>query len=246
MTLIYNTPVPMGKYMVTYLGDSAEPKNNKVYFKIKFVETDSVTNDVKDDFMITPNAFMIKSETGSNLSSNPGAKHYLTNDIFVYITSWMSPENAKKDTSAYKYTRVAKGDTVFYSNGYILVDELVRANKNDNKDLPLVDSAWLSKLKIVSSQGGEFKSNPGFFVQKGFGFSKADTIMEQTLVLNLEKRGSDDVYLGVKESPSVMRYITLKAFRFPLINLLWLGTIIMVVGFMISMYYRLKSKLYAI
>jgi len=70
--------------------------------------------------------------------------------------------------------------------------------------------------------------------------------MEQTLVLNLEKRGSDDVYLGVKESPSVMRYITLKAFRFPLINLLWLGTIIMVVGFMISMYFRLKSKLYAI
>jgi cytochrome c-type biogenesis protein CcmF len=70
--------------------------------------------------------------------------------------------------------------------------------------------------------------------------------MEQSLVLNLEKRGKDDVYLGVKESASVMRYITLKAFRFPLINLLWLGTVIMVIGFMISMYYRLKSKLYAI
>jgi cytochrome c-type biogenesis protein CcmF len=246
MTLIYNTPIPMGKYTVTYLGDSSEPKNDKVYFKIKFMETDTVTNEVKDQFMITPSAFMIKSESGSNLSSNPGAQHYLTNDIFVYITSWMSPENAKKDTSNYKYTKVSKGDTVFYSNGYILVDDLVAANKNDNKDLPLVDSAWLSKLKVVSSKGGEFKSNPGYFVQQGFGFSKADTIMEQTLVLNLEKRGKSDVYLGVKETGTVMRYITLKAFRFPWINLLWLGTVIMVVGFMISMYYRLKSKLYAI
>jgi cytochrome c-type biogenesis protein CcmF len=246
MTLIYNTPIPMGKYMVTYLGDSAEPKNNKVYFKINFIETDTVTNEVKDQFTITPNAFMIKSETGSNLSSNPGAKHYLTSDVFVYITSWMSPENAKKDTSEFKYTRVSQGDTVFYSNGYVLVEDLVRANKNDNKDLPLVDSAWLSKLNVVSSQGVGFKSTPGYFVQKGFGFSKADTVMEQSLVLNLEKRGKDDVYLGVKESASVMRYITLKAFRFPLINLLWLGTVIMVIGFMISMYFRLKSKLYAI
>jgi cytochrome c-type biogenesis protein CcmF len=70
--------------------------------------------------------------------------------------------------------------------------------------------------------------------------------MEQNLVLTLNKQSSGAVELGVKESNAVMRYITLKAYRFPWINLLWLGTIIMVIGFMISMYFRLKSKLYAV
>jgi cytochrome c-type biogenesis protein CcmF len=31
-----------------------------------------------------------------------------------------------------------------------------------------------------------------------------------------------------------MKYVTLKAFQFPFINILWLGTIIMVTGFMMS------------
>jgi cytochrome c-type biogenesis protein CcmF len=44
----------------------------------------------------------------------------------------------------------------------------------------------------------------------------------------------------------MMRYITLKAYRFPWINLVWLGTVVMVIGFMISMYFRIKSKLYAV
>jgi cytochrome c-type biogenesis protein CcmF len=50
----------------------------------------------------------------------------------------------------------------------------------------------------------------------------------------------DKMELGIKESGAVMRYITLKAFRFPYINVLWVGTILMVIGFLISMYRRFR------
>jgi cytochrome c-type biogenesis protein CcmF len=49
--------------------------------------------------------------------------------------------------------------------------------------------------------------------------------------------------LGVKESDAVMRYITLKAYKFPMINILWVGTIIMFLGFMLSVVYRVRKKL---
>jgi cytochrome c-type biogenesis protein CcmF len=39
-----------------------------------------------------------------------------------------------------------------------------------------------------------------------------------------------------------MRYITLKAYKFPYINVLWLGTIVMVIGFLMSMFYRVRRK----
>lgn len=245
ITLIHNIPTPMGKYMVTYLGDSTEDKNNKVYFKIRFMNMDTSDNSITEQFDVTPNAFLMKSEEGTQLSSNPGARHYLSNDVFVYITSWLNPDNIK-DTARFNYSAVQTGDTVFYSNGFVVVDRVLSANKNENRDLPVVDSAWLSELTIYSKEGKKFNATPAYFVKSGTYSAKTDTIMEQNLVLALQKNSVGRVELGIKESNAVMRYITMKAYRFPWINLLWLGTIIMVVGFMISMYFRVKSKLYAI
>jgi cytochrome c-type biogenesis protein CcmF len=244
VTLLYNTPVKMGKYVVTYLGDSTVEKNNKVFFKIRFIEVDPKDNEtIVDAFNITPNAFLVKSGESSQLSSNPGSKHYLSNDVFVYITSWLNPDNIK-DTASFRYTNVQAGDTVFYSNGFAVVNKLMAANKNDNKDLPMVDSAWVSDVAIFSKEGVQFNANPAYLKKDGIISTKIDTIMEQHLVVGLQRDANGIVQLGLKESNAVVRYITLKAFRFPWINLLWLGTVVMVVGFMISMYFRIKSKLY--
>jgi cytochrome c-type biogenesis protein CcmF len=244
VTLLYNTPVKMGKYVVTYLGDSTEEKNSKVYFKIRFIEVDPKDDEtIVDAFNITPNAFLVKSGENSQLSSNPGAKHYLSSDVFVYITSWLNPDNLK-DTANFRYTDVKAGDTVFYSNGFAVVNKLLAANKNDNKDLPMVDSAWVSDVTIFSKEGIQFSANPAYMKKDGIATTKIDTIMEQHLVVGLQRAENGNVQLGLKESNAVVRYITLKAFRFPWINLLWLGTIIMVAGFMISMWFRLKNKLY--
>jgi cytochrome c-type biogenesis protein CcmF len=133
---------------------------------------------------------------------------------------------------------------VFYSNGFAVVNKLLAANKNDNKDLPMVDSAWVSDVTVYSKEGIEFKANPAYMTKDGIASTKIDTIMEQHLVVGLQRNAEGKVQLGLKESNAVVRYITLKAFRFPWINLLWLGTIIMVAGFMISMWFRMKSKLY--
>ena len=244
VTLLYNTPVKMGKYVVTYLGDSTEEKNNKVYFKIRFIEVDPKDDEtIVDAFNITPNAFLVKSGENSQLSSNPGSKHYLSSDVFVYITSWLNPDNLK-DTASFRYTDVKAGDTVFYSNGFAVVNKLLAANKNDNKDLPMVDSAWVSDITVFSKEGIQFNATPAIMKKDGIASTKVDTIMEQHLVVGLQRAANGKVQLGLKESNAVVRYITLKAFRFPWINLLWLGTIIMVAGFMISMWYRMKNKLY--
>jgi len=179
------------------------------------------------------------------LSSNPGARHYLSNDVFVYITSWLNPDNIK-DTASFRYAKISEGDTVYYSNGFVIVDRLVSANKNDNKDLPLVDSAWISELTVFSKEGRKSNATPAYFIKSDMPTIKTDTIMDQGLVLSLQKKPSGAVELGIKESDAAKRYITMKAYRFPWINILWLGVIIMVAGFMISMWFRLKSKMYKV
>jgi cytochrome c-type biogenesis protein CcmF len=245
VTLIYGVPTPMGNYTVTYLGDSTETKNNKVFFKINFKRIDTLNDRKTETFDVTPNAFLMKSEEGTQLSSNPGAKHYLTSDVFVYITSWLNPDNIK-DTASFRNVPIASGDTVYYSNGFLVVDKVMTANKKDNPALPLVDSAWLSEITVVSKEGIKTPVTPAFFIKDGQSTFKTDTIMQQNLIIGLQRNPNGQVQLALKESSAVMRYITLKAYRFPWINLLWLGTVIMFFGFMISMYQRLKSRLYVV
>jgi cytochrome c-type biogenesis protein CcmF len=239
VTLIQGVPTPMGKYVVTYEADSSVKKNDRVYFKINFTAKDTLSGSVKESFNIYPNAFLVKAEEGMNLSSNPGASHYITNDIFVYITSWLNPDRIQ-DTSSFRNYWVKKGDTVFYSNGFVVVDNIIMANRNDNKDLPVVDSAWLSDLKVFSKDGRSYVSQPAYFVKDSQPSVKLDTVVTQNLILNINRVSGDKIELGLKESNSVLRYITMKAFKFPYINVLWLGTIIMFFGFLISMYRRFR------
>ena len=238
VTLIHTVPTKMGKYTVTYEGDSNVSKNDRVFFRIHFKSNDTASGKPAEEFYVHPNAFLVKGEEGMNLSSNPGSKHYLGHDVFVYITSWLNPDNIK-DTASFSKRWVAKGDTVFYSKGFIVVGDIITANKYDNKDLPVVDSAWLSNLVVYSNDGRSYTSQPAYFIKDNLPSVKTDTVFTQNLILNVNKVDGKRIELGLKESDAVMRYITLKAYQFPYINVLWLGIIIMVIGFMISMVRRL-------
>jgi cytochrome c-type biogenesis protein CcmF len=48
--------------------------------------------------------------------------------------------------------------------------------------------------------------------------------------------------IGVKESGAITDLITLKVYEFPLINVLWLGVVVMVTGFGMAIRQRLLMK----
>ena len=50
--------------------------------------------------------------------------------------------------------------------------------------------------------------------------------------------------LGVKESGAITDLITLKVYEFPLINVLWIGVVVMVTGFVMAIRQRLIQKSY--
>jgi cytochrome c-type biogenesis protein CcmF len=71
--------------------------------------------------------------------------------------------------------------------------------------------------------------------------SKPDTIIAESLVFQLQGINADrSVEVGVKETESVLEYVTIKAYKFPMINVLWLGIIITAIGILISMFRRIS------
>ena len=74
--------------------------------------------------------------------------------------------------------------------------------------------------------------------------SNLDTIKAQNLVLSFNKvidQQKGTLEIGVKESAALTNLITLKAYEFPFINILWLGVIVMTFGFGLATWSRLSK-----
>jgi cytochrome c-type biogenesis protein CcmF len=78
--------------------------------------------------------------------------------------------------------------------------------------------------------------------KSGNYLTSPDTLTAENLVVQLQKVSGNIAELGIKESNTIMQYLTLKAYKFPFINLVWLGTLIMVTGFFIAMFRRIQTN----
>ena len=235
LTLVKGIPTKMGDYTVTYAKDSTHPKKPLWFYHLKFDRADG-----KESFVLTPNAFVnYKGNTG--LMANPDAKHYLTHDIFTYITSLPDPEK-NKDTSAFKKHDIKVGDTVFYSKGFAILENLESVKSIPNIQFGVNDSASVATLKVYAQTSSTYTIRPTLINISGGTFAQPDTLIQESLILQLQKVDGGVAQLGIKESDAILQYVTLKAYKFPYINVLWLGTIIMVIGFLMSMARRMETK----
>ncbi len=231
LTLVQGMPVNMGKYELTYIKDSAHPKKVQSYYKILFKAKDG-----KEKFILEPNSFI----NPNGLNSNPSFHRYWSHDIFTYITSISNPDKTK-DTASFKPNRLRPGDSLFYSSGFMILQDV-----KEKKDIP--DSLfgkdgklYEAPVKIFSKTGSIYTVTPRLAVAKGEQMAIADTIHSESLVLQLQQVNPDNtIELGVKESGAVMKYITIKAYKFPFINILWLGVAITAIGILMSMVQRIR------
>ena len=72
-----------------------------------------------------------------------------------------------------------------------------------------------------------------------------DTVLSQSLILKFNKvidQKTGKLEIGVKETGNITDLLTLKVYEFPMINMLWLGILVMVVGFVLSIIQRVKIK----
>ena len=244
LTLVKDMSFGMQGYKVTYLGDSAGgPKDSKRYFHLRFTRTDPGTDQLKEDFAIYPDAFVNpKGEQGGGLLANPDAKHYWNRDIFVYLTSLPNPDNTE-DTSTFRQHSLKPGDTLFYGSGLMILNHVIHGTDGrEGITTDANDSVFTADITVFAKDSTMHKARPVLVVKNGRMENFPDTVMSQSLILNFQGATAKGITLGVRESTSVLDFITIKAYEFPFIGVLWLGVAVMVAGFLISMVRRVKER----
>jgi cytochrome c-type biogenesis protein CcmF len=234
LTLVKGVRTDMGKYWVTYLSEEKHPKKELWYYNILFEKKDG-----SEKFTLRPNAF-VNYKGNESLMANPSSRHYLDHDVFTYITALPDPSK-NKDTASFTNRIMSLNDTLFYSKGFFVLERLISKDSIPTGGFDPGDIATVATVKVFSNNGPSYTSELLFVNKKGNTFSYADTVTSESLVFRINKPIDDSkVELAIKESNAVMEYLTLKAYMFPFINLLWAGVVIMVVGMIISMVRRIS------
>ncbi|WP_205511114.1 cytochrome c biogenesis protein CcsA [Longitalea arenae] len=234
LTLFRDVKTDMGKYWATYVRDSVNENGNITYFQV-----DMERKDGKDKFTLYPN--LIKNTKGQEgMSNNPDSRHYWNKDIFSYVNHASSLEEAS-DTAQFKNHVVKTGDTVYYSEGFMILDS-VTVNPNDEKHkFTSRDTAIMANLTVITKEQQKLTAKPVFYVRNNGAQYVLDTVHSEGLAIGLT-RIADDKHLeiSVKESSRLTPFLALKVLQFPFINLVWLGVILMIAGFVISIVRRIK------
>ena len=234
LTLVKGFPMKMGKYDVTYITDSAHPKKQQWYFKIHFKSRED-----KEEFTLFPNAF-INYKGNEGLMANPDSRHYWDHDVFTYVSALPDPGKNTDTTSFRSQGWKQEGDSIFYSRGFIILEKLATGN---NLPVPAVqpgDKGTIASLRVHSSRGNSYPSQLLFLEQDGGTSSQPDTVMAESLVLRIDSVQGNRADISIRESGSVLKYVTLKAYKFPFIRILWAGIIITAIGILISMVRRIQ------
>ena len=237
ITLIKSLETDMGRYHTTYINsDSTDASGNIIYFKINFNEKSK-----REKFVLYPN--LIRNTKGQEgYSHNPDSRHYWNKDIFSYI-NYADNMDRDADTAQYRSYGMSALDTVFYSNGFIILNSVVHNPVNEKYRFTPGDTALMADVKVVSKEGYTYAAKPVFYVENNQGKYIVDTVYAQNLAIGFSKvLDNKKIELQIKESNKLVPFVALKVYEFPFIGVLWMGTIIMITGFVMSITRRTRMN----
>ncbi|OYU96476.1 MAG: cytochrome C biogenesis protein [Bacteroidetes bacterium B1(2017)] len=228
-------PAKMGDYIITYVKDSQQWVNT--YYQVNYKKLNKLDS-VEYEFNLYPNG-QINPKFG--LVANPDTKHYWGHDVFTYVSSVPSEKAGAKFINEKTHT-VGIGDTLYTNNGIAILQGInsnTDASKIDTKNFQVLLGA---ELKVYTLDK-VYDAVPLYGVQNNTATSYEALVDEAKLKFRFAGVDPDTRKITIisSEKDTSGDFIIMKAIVFPMINFVWAGTIIMIVGFFLSILKRMRE-----
>jgi cytochrome c-type biogenesis protein CcmF len=236
--------LPMGKYLVTYVGKRIVGIN--IYYDVDYFTKDK-TGKLNKEFTLSP---LVQTNPKMGNIAEPDTRHFLTFDVYTHVTyADLESLKEKREATADDYTAakiytLKKGDTIFSSNAIIIYDSLSTNFDRTPYHLDAKDIAVKAHIRVLDIKK-TYEAEPLYIIHNNavqpIG-SKIDELGLQFMFAKIDpEKGNIQISLQEKKS-NVRDFIVMQAMIFPCINILWLGCIIMAIGTLLSIWERVKRK----
>jgi cytochrome c-type biogenesis protein CcmF len=210
--------------------DTIEILGVNTYYEIELRKGEKI-------YTLYPRA-QINPQMGGLLAS-PDIHRTLTEDIYTHVSSVMSPDE-EKEWSKMEESTLTQGQE-FYANDYVTVLESVeRILEVDGFELGDQDIAVKAKIK-VSGEHDEYYAAPVFLIRDKMVGRIPDEINDLGLKFTLLNIHPETNAFSIGVNTRQKDWVVIKALEKPYINFLWIGTLILMVGFVIAMTRRIRE-----
>ncbi|MCR9153810.1 MAG: cytochrome c biogenesis protein CcsA [Bacteroidetes bacterium] len=231
--------IEMGRYQAVFEG--MDTIRDKQFYEVSYFNS---IGDAEPEFSLKP--FLQMSEQ-MGPTPNPDTKHFWDRDIYTHVTysSYLEPVSPDGFVNEAE-VKLNKGDTAIYRNHFVILDSLSVNALFDEETQELKAAKLTSHLRVVNVLGEEFPITPAYIIENEMKDHR-DTILD----VQRMKFRFDDVELETKkivlkawteQEEGVKPFIVQKAIIFPMINILWIGCILMVIGSFIAVWQRILKS----
>ncbi|MEO1054487.1 MAG: cytochrome c biogenesis protein CcsA [Bacteroidota bacterium] len=209
-------------------GDTIKIFPENTYYEVEYY------NENERPFSLFPRA-QVNPEMGGLLAS-PDIRRKLTKDLYTHVSSIPNPEE-EIEWSEMEELTVSPKDTFFVNDYVAVVEDLIRIYDMEGVDLNETDVAVKAKIRILG-ETDNYVSEPYFLIVDGKPGVIHDDILDlgiRLTFLNIFPE-TGQFLLGLRTTQK--DWVVLKAMEKPMINVLWIGTLVLMIGFGIAIYRR--------
>jgi cytochrome c-type biogenesis protein CcmF len=229
--LIKNKKELMPPYEVTY--KRSIPTKKGAIYHVFFQNSKTPS----DTFSLYPEAMFIKEGENTRLNAEPSIAHYFGKDIFTHVSSVPDTEAANQKE---KKKSAKPGDTLFSTKNAMYFEKVV-ASPGPNGEIQVTAS-----LHILEHGKRKESLMPVYTLDtKTGGFNNpASSSKDGELKVKIEQINPDkeEFTFAIEEKNPISDWIIMKALVFPQINILWLGCVLLVLGSLMSAYFKKVAK----
>ncbi|AHM61762.1 cytochrome c-type biogenesis protein [Flammeovirgaceae bacterium 311] len=211
-------------------GDSVQVHPENTYYRVEYTDAGG------EKFTLFPRA-QVNPQMG--FIASPDIFRGVKSDLYTHVSVVPDPKEPLKWSEA-EDQKIKIGDKFFVNDYVAVLEGLQQVREVEGVPLNETDIAVKARIRIMAEGGSEFFAEPVYILkmdEKTSGNLPA-VIDDLAVKLSFTAIHPEDDSITISQSKTQKDYIILKAMEKPLINILWTGTLLLVVGFGIAIYRR--------
>lgn len=213
--------------------DTIEIEPENTFYEIQLRKGDKIAATLFPRIQVNPSM--------GGILPSPDISRGLTKDLYTHVSSTMNRESEPEWSKMEEVT--VKAGQQFFVNDYVAVLEAVeRVTDLGGVDLDKEDVAAVRARIRIDGEHESFYAEPVFLIRQKKDVARIDSEIGELGVkitlLNINP-ATEEFTLGL--SGRQKDWVIIKAMEKPYINILWLGTAILMVGFSVAMTRRFRE-----
>lgn len=220
--------------VVAKKGDSVEVVPENTFYEVVYESLDG-----EEKFSLFP-----RSQVNPSMGflASPALQRNATYDLYTHVSTVLDPE--KKEWRDTTFHSLKIGDTLFINDYVTILDSVRGSTFVDGVALDQSDAIAVKAYFRVLSKEKTFTITPSIIIvnknQMAISADESDDVGIKLSFLSVDPNTETFTFSA---NTAQLDFIVLKVVKKPFINLLWIGTILMIIGFAIAARRRhLESK----